>query len=644
MQGPAQGTGNSSRCRFVDACRAVWVLLPLAAGLQAAEPRLLPAGAPWRFWIVGSNAPPPVADWRTVPYDDSGWANGLSGFSISGDEATYLNGSNLTSVLFRGRFMLDDPAAVQWLILRADYVGGFVAYLNGHEVTRRGVEGDPPPPDAVAVPHARYATEELDVSAHRHRLVTGTNVLAIQFHSATLPATSLVLVPELFANFQRGPMLQNVTASGATILWRTPVAATSAVEFGATPALGQWVADERLTTNHVMTLGGLSPGTEHYYRVVSAKDTQDASSVIHRFRTLRAAGDISFAVFGDSGSGWMPQLQVASCLATSGVDLVLHTGDITYWSFNRAIADTRCLSIYGPQMRGTPFFFTPGNHDHYADPLVTYFETFRMPTNAATGTSHFYSFDHGDAHFVSLYVPTLMNFAGMAPYALAPGSTQLRWLTNDLAATTRPWRIVILHSPLFNSAGHRFDDYNYNSVPDRLELQQWLLPVLSQFGVQVVFGGHDHSYERLAPTNGIHCFVSGGGGYTLYGLAERDALSRYFEPRFHHLSAAITGELLEIRAVDRYGAVFDAASIPRVSPPRLRACFAGETSMRFEWNSAPASRYAVESSETPTGPFLPLEHPGLPLTATSYQAAYAVDLRLLSGQPSRQFFRVRLLP
>lgn len=624
---------------------AASALLLFSICVPALEPQLLPVAAEWRFHVVGPESPPPAADWRAVEFHDADWPVGLSGFSNIGGEATFLAGLNLTAACFRGRFTLDDPAAVQWLILRVDYVSGFVAYLNGREIARRGVDGDPPAFDAVATPHARNATEEINVSEHRNALVAGTNVLAIQLHGDTNAATQLVLVPELCANFQRGPLVQNVSTQECHILWRTPVPATTVVEYGETPALGQTFSDATLATNHVASLNGLAADTDWYYRVRSAAGDEEAGSPVYRFRTLRTAGDVSFAVFGDSGSGWRSQYEVASSLATAAVDVVLHTGDIAYPTLNRGLVDTHCLSVYAPQMRGTPFFFTPGNHDLYAtDLLATYLETFRMPTNLATGTPHFYSFDHGDTHFVSLFVPTLANFAGMTPYALRPGSAQLQWLTNDLAATTRPWRIVFLHSPLFTSAGHRWDDYDGNGVYDRLELQEWLLPVLSQYGVQVVFSGHDHCYERFAPTNGIHFFVTGGGGYTLYGLNQRDALSQRFEVRYHHVRASIMGDSMQVQAVDRQGVIFDEAILPRVSPPQLRARMTTPQTLRLEWNAAPGYRYQLEKASSPLGPFVPWDYPAMSVTATNYQAFLELGLRTTGEPPAARFFRVNVVP
>ena len=59
-------------------------------------------------------------------------------------------------------------------------------------------------------------------------------------------------------------------------------------------------------------------------------------------------------------------------------------------------------------MRSVPFYFSMGNHEvdgpSFEQP---YLQTFYLPTNPVTGTEHFYSFDHGDAHFTVLFVPSL---------------------------------------------------------------------------------------------------------------------------------------------------------------------------------------------------------------------------------------------
>src|SRR5437899_13024356 len=88
------------------------------------------------------------------------------------------------------------------------------------------------------------------------------------------------------------------------------------------------------------------------------------------------------------------------------------------------------------------------------------------------------------------------------------GTAQYRWLTNDLATTSKPWKILFFHCPLNTCGPHRFD--SFNGAFDRLELQRLLLPVARRYGVQLMLSGHDHAFQRFAPMNGVHTVVTGG--------------------------------------------------------------------------------------------------------------------------------------
>lgn len=616
-------------------------LVPSAIFAQVAgpEPALVPVGAVWRFRLnrLGENGPP--ENWTARDFDDSGWEGGPSGFGTGlGDEATVLPGTNLASACFRARFVLDDPTAVRWLMLRLDYHSGFVAWLNGREVARRGPVSDPPTWDEVVPFRGRYATEEWDLTPARVTLVAGTNVLALQVHPYMQPAPALALVAELRANFARGPYVQQVGPHRAHLLWRTVVPATAVVEYGPGPEMPWRVEQPEPQIEHRVWLTNLPAGRDCFYRVRIRAGEDEAVSPIASFRTAPLSGPVRFAVVGDTGSGTLPQLQVASCLATAAVDLVLHMGDLGYPAFTRALTDLRFLSVYEPMMRRVPWYPTVGNHELYGpERLTPYWEAWSLPTNEVTGTAHFYSFDYGDVHFVSLFVPTLTPLGNPTECSIGPGSVQWLWLSNDLAGTDRPWRVVFLHSPLFHSGGHRFDDFNSNGVEDRLELQAWVLPLLTRFGVQVVFSGHDHSYERLAPVQGVHFFVSGGGGYQLYGLTERDRLSQFFQARFHHLECAVVGDELRVGARDRLGMVFDQAVVPRVAPPTLQWVATPGPRWQLRWNSAPGERYELLRAPTLQGPWETVAT----TEAGDYQTSW--PLPDPAGATGSAFFRLRWL-
>lgn len=552
---------------FVRLCLAI---LPLLLSARADEVALVRVSETWHYF-KGTNEPStPMAAWRQINFDDSDWSVGRSGFSCNTagiHEATVVADSpvNYLSIYLRKTFTVADSDAVKWLVLRASYNDGFVAYLNGTEVARRGfapattVRFDTP-----ALPTGEIPGEEIDLSSHVGLLVSGENVLAMQLHNSSLQDTAMLLVPELLANFQRGPLVQNASSNRVQIIWKTPVVSDGAVEFGATTGLGNMVADANLVTNHVVTLTNLTPGTAYYYRVTSSAGAETARSLVASFRTLKDAGPIMFVAFGDGGLGSIPQYEVADVVRGLGPDLVLHAGDLIYPQFTTAQADLRCLSVYGPHMRTTPYFTTIGNHDLYAGD-GPYLETFYLPTNAVSGTEHYYSFDHGDAHFCSLFMPMRAQNGLFPSYAFDDGTPQYRWLTNDLAASAKPWKLLFFHIPMNTSAAHRFDFAGTNY--DRLELQRLLLPICRQYGVQLVLTGHDHDFERFAPMDGTHTIVTGGGGYALYPVAERDAASAQHWSAYHCVKVRIEGDSLMLEAFDRTGAVFDGMTIQRALPP-----------------------------------------------------------------------------
>jgi len=552
---------------FFRSCLASLVLV---LAVRADDVALVRMSEPWRFFR-GTNEPSAPADaWRQVGFDDSTWASGRSGFSYNTagiQEATVVSSTpvNYLSIYFRKTFTLSDTSAVKWLVLRASYDDGFVAYLNGTEVVRRGFSSSTAVAfDTPALLTGQIIGEEIDLSAFVNLLQPGENVLAIELHNSSLQDTTMLLVPELLANFHRGPFVQNASSNSVQIIWKTLIASDSAVEFGPTPALGGEITDTNPVVTHVITLTNLAAGALCHYRVKSSAGGVTAVSPLAQFHTLKSGGPITFVAFGDSGLVSLAQYDVAEVVRGINPDLVLHVGDAVYPQFTTAQADLRCLSVYGPQMRTTPFFFTMGNHDLYAGDSH-YLEAFHLPTNTATGTEHFYSFDHGDAHFCSLFIPMRAQNGLFPAYAFDEGTAQYRWLTNDLANSTKPWKLLFFHIPLNTSGPHRTDFAGTNY--DRLELQRLLLPICRQYGVQLVLNGHDHDFERFAPMDGTHAVVTGGGGYELYTLYERDRASAQYWSVHHCVKVSIEGDTLTLEAVDRTGAVFDSMTIQRALPP-----------------------------------------------------------------------------
>ena len=75
------------------------------------------------------------------------------------------------------------------------------------------------------------------------------------------------------------------------------------------------------------------------------------------------------------------------------------------------------------------------------------------------------------------------------------------------------WKICYFHHPLYSNAAR------HGSAVD---LRVVLEPIFLKSGVDVVFSGHDHVYERVKPQKGIYYFVSGSAGQLRKGNMRPD--------------------------------------------------------------------------------------------------------------------------
>jgi len=160
----------------------------------------------WKYHVPTSE---PTTNWRTIDFGDSNWLIGKSGFGYGdGDDSTDVGSSDPfqpspMSIFIRKKFIINDLNQIVSAILHLDYDDGFVAYLNGVEITRAnmGQVGTIPMFDqfATASHEAQMyqgGMPEKFVVASLHAIITmGENVLAIQVHNADLYSSDLTLIP-----------------------------------------------------------------------------------------------------------------------------------------------------------------------------------------------------------------------------------------------------------------------------------------------------------------------------------------------------------------------------------------------------------------------------------------------------------------
>ncbi len=168
----------------------------------------------WRGVITEGNTfnyliptSPVDPDWTSVGFDDSSWETGASGFGYAdGDDNTNIpNGTN--SVYIRRKFTIDDVASVNAALLDMDYDDGYVAYINGVEISRANINGNPPNYLATTI-EDREATlynggspERTFLNNIQDFLREGENVLSIQGHNISSNSSDFTLIPFLTIGF-----------------------------------------------------------------------------------------------------------------------------------------------------------------------------------------------------------------------------------------------------------------------------------------------------------------------------------------------------------------------------------------------------------------------------------------------------------
>jgi predicted phosphodiesterase len=339
----------------------------------------------------------------------------------------------------------------------------------------------------------------------------------------------------------REPYVQGVTASSAVICWVSQHPGSGVVEYGKTPELGCKETDPRVRRRHVVALAALDPGSTYHYRV---EGVGGSSSVCFRTAPVGDDSRFSFAVVGDSGSGGKGQLAVAALLERLRPDLVLHTGDVVYPAGQERHYDRRFFAPYRNLIKTVPLFPVLGNHDVRKGNGAAFLENFHPPLGSPGSTKRYYSFDWGNTHFVALDSELYHGDRGSNP------EEQRDFLERDLATTRKRWTVAFLHRSPYGSSRHGGDE----------KVREDLEPLFVKHGVDLVFSGHDHVYERTVPITGVTYVVSGGGGRRLYPAGNGELTASSVSVH-HAVLVRVSGSRLLLETLEVGGKVVDRSEL-----------------------------------------------------------------------------------
>ncbi len=312
---------------------------------------------------------------------------------------------------------------------------------------------------------------------------------------------------------RRGPWLQQVTGEHAIVVWETQDEATVHVRYGTTPAMEERSADSG-GLHHEVRLDGLGVGTTIYYALYEEDEALTETCSFTSATGPETA--FRFVVFGDNRSDAVAHGAVVNgILAEPGLAFVINSGDMVGSGEVESDWET-FFDIEGELLAHMPDWPTIGNHEAHDGEVPIYDRLFALPTEG-TGTEHYYAFTFGNSRFLVLdghveVEPWYQCLLQLKAYDECFTRAQDAFIADELErAVADP---AIRHIFVTTHMGP------YSSKEGRTgssQMRAWL-PRFLQYGVDVVFSGHDHYYEHGVSGNGIDYVISGGGGAPLYDV------------------------------------------------------------------------------------------------------------------------------
>ena len=408
------------------------------------------------------------------------------------------------------------------------------------------------------------------------------------------------------------------------------------------------------------------------------------------------------------------QAAIDSLIGSSGARFALTAGDVAYGGGTQQNygdlqqSGSEVSDIFGPsywpQTGGIPTFAGDGNHGQNVNGLRIWPES-----NTAAASQGTYAFDsypalaadgtttgtYPDAWYaistgrVRIYVlnaawadatgssGNLGSATGSAcgavgsPAAIAcegyqvdhdehwtPASPEYQWLAADLASHPGAVKMAVWHYPLRSDNGTQpSDNYLQNSAANPYQSTS-LESLLSANGVKLVFNGHTHTYQRIAPSASgqVVNYVTGGaggllepvlGGSVCTGLQKVEAIYAIgWSPTsgsgsgcgapapqsaaqvYNFLKVTVSGNTVTVAPTNAAGQVFDQQtytySLP--SPPTAPAGVTATTvgsAVALTWTPSIASTGVIASYQ--------VSRNGIPLTTVAGTMTGLTDTQVQPG-------------
>jgi len=301
---------------------------------------------------------------------------------------------------------------------------------------------------------------------------------------------AVTVTGDISGMFIYGPYLQNVTCEAITVMWVTDNMVTASIAYSSDDSYanieyGTCIAESGVYICKVR-LTGLD--TETTYNYIAYSGSTAADSQVFATSPYRDTS-FGFCVWGDSQQEVTPSNAIFTGMVASDTDFALGVGDIVQnsdWGYTQNPFLKYNLDMLA---RAKPVFIGYGNHDGGVGSVPRKFT--EQPTTLN------YTFTYGNAHY------TVLDFADYGGSWVSYVPTV--WVEAALSseeAQSATWRFFVVHVA----------PYSERWIDGSSVLRNDLVPLLEEYGVDMIFSGHTHEYER-GYQNGVYYVISGCGSY-----------------------------------------------------------------------------------------------------------------------------------
>ena len=385
---------------------------------------------------------------------------------------------------------------------------------------------------------------------------------------------SVRVLPHLMPSAKPDRIILNITENpleSVAVNWRTATAqSTSFVEFALAtdgPEYREQVKQIKATTSYLQTQQDDEPTIEAHYHEAVLEELTEGEVYVYRvgagenwsewFQFVMPSSDhpISFTYFGDAqnevASMWSRVIRESS-FQFPRTNFMVYAGDL----INHEDADYEWGGWFeagGFIHASTPVMMSPGNHEYAKNPVTIskhWRPQFNLPLNGPEGLEELaYEVNYPELKVISLDAELIDEIPEKR-------MAQVNWLRKVLSENPKKWTVITFHYPIFSTKPNRNNE----------DMQEFIQPILEEFGVDLVLQGHDHAYARGRVTyqGGKETlgegpmYVVSVAGPKMYDIGDDPWMDRKaFNTQLFHW-VEIDGNRLEFKALTARGELYDA--------------------------------------------------------------------------------------